>query len=85
MSVIYKYELDRAHRQSLKLPIDAEILSVQMQAGNICAWVKLDPNKPTASREIMLVGTGHSFDDRPMRHISTIQDNGFVWHFFESV
>ena len=81
--VIYKYELACTDIQLLHLPADAEILSIQLQNGNICAWAKLNPAKPKVSRKIIMAGTGGPVSDAPMRHIATVQAGVMVWHFFE--
>lgn len=83
MDTVYKYELELTERQVLSLPADARILDIQVQNESLCAWVKLDTEKPERERVILIVGTGNRAPHNAQKHISTVQMNGFVWHFFE--
>lgn len=40
---IYKYPLDVTDVQEIKLPVGAEILTVQAQNGTLCLWALVDP------------------------------------------
>ncbi len=42
MKRVYKYPLRVNDRQIVKLPKGAEILSVQIQRGDICLWALID-------------------------------------------
>lgn len=83
MITIYKYELELKGEQSLSLPADAEILSIQVQNGCICAWVKLDTEKPERTRTIAIYGTGQPGGPNSAQYIATLQMGSMVWHFFE--
>ena len=52
MRTIWKYELAMIGRQTVPMPADAEILSVQVQAGVPCLWALVKPDAPTAPRFI---------------------------------
>ena len=90
METIYKYKLKVEDRQIVKMPINAEILCVQIQHDLPCLWVKLNPEKKeTESRIIETFGTGHPIktDFRVERkYIGTYQLNKgvYVFHVFES-
>jgi hypothetical protein len=65
------------------LPRNAEILSAQIQGGNICLWAKVDTSEPLESQSIAIYGTGQELPDSEMTHIATVQMDEFVWHVFE--
>ena len=89
MSKIYKYTLEITDFQSLALPFNAEILSVQAQNNSICLWAKFKDESETEERYFRIIGTGHEFEEKNpsvenLNFISTVQLNGLVWHIFES-
>lgn len=91
--VIYKYQLD-VGRTSLALPEIAELLDVQRQRGELCAWFLLDGDDTKSdtvelqTRTFLVIGTGHEIDDGyrdKLAYIRTFQahDGIFVGHVFE--
>lgn len=85
---IWKFPLQVADRQSIKMPIGAEILTVQTQNEEPCLWALVDPKAETESRYIEIFGTGHKvcYDMGVSRkYISTFQmgDGRLVFHVFE--
>jgi hypothetical protein len=87
MKRIYKYQLDVKDCQSIKLPKDARILTVQVQSGVPTMWAIVEPDvEDTASIEldIHMFGTGWELpeDADKLKYIGTVQINGFVWHYF---
>lgn len=86
---IFKYPLALSPLQEVKLPKDAEILSVQDQRGTICLWAAFPgDDEPRVSREIEIVGTGQpveSFERVDRKFLGTVQQGDFVWHVFERV
>ena len=86
---IYKYSLAVTDFQEVKLPIGAEILTVQNQSENACMWALVNPNeKEMETRNIEIFGTGHpiGYDMGISRkYISTFQMHGgqLVFHAFE--
>ena len=83
MNTVYKYDLELKEEQVLSLPADAEILSIQEQGGNLCAWVSVDTEKPERDKTIIISGTGNAIYYKDLRHITTLQMGSMVWHFFE--
>ena len=62
----------------------AEILSVQKQDHLFCLWGIVDSDETEEYREITSFGTGHRIpEDWNLKFIDTVQDGGYVWHFFE--
>lgn len=80
---IWKYTLDLAGSQTIRMPRGAEILSVAVQANEFRLWALCDPEAPIEPRVILVHGTGHPITDSLGRHIGTVIDGSFVWHVFE--
>jgi hypothetical protein len=86
---IWKFPLKIDDRQIIKMPIYAEILTVQkVQNGTPCIWVLVDPEGETEERNFEIFGTGNPIYvdmgvDR--KYIGTFQDSIFVWHLFERI
>jgi len=89
---IYKYELSPVLQgnHSLKLPKNAEILSVQAQNDTPCIWALVYPDNEVEERFFELFGTGHDIPcdmgiDR--KFIGTFQMYGgsLVFHLFERI
>lgn len=83
---IWKFPLKPEDRQTVAMPAGARILSVQVQSGTPCLWVLVDPQEPKkADREIVMHGTGHTFEGDPGTFLGTIQmfNGSLVLHVFE--
>jgi len=85
---IWKFELEPIDRQIIEMPVNAEILTVQIQNETPCIWALVDPTKLTEIRVIEIFGTGHKMyydikNDR--KHLGTYQLYGgsLVFHVFE--
>jgi len=90
MRVIYKYPFSIADAFTLRLPVGAKILSVQLQDGQPTLWAMVDPREPaTWIREFRVFWTGRFVPDAtdypPLVFLATIQMNGLVWHLFEAL
>lgn len=85
MMKIFKYKLELCHEQVVELPcIRDDILSVQIQDGEIVFWLGVDsPPSMTEEVKFRIVGTGDYYPDAGHKHIGTVQDKGFVWHIFQ--
>lgn len=82
MRTIWKYKLMLIESQSLFLPKHAEILTAQIQNGDISIWALLDPEKEQELVRFAIRGTGHRINGDEGRYIATVQKDGFVWHIF---
>lgn len=86
---IWKYKIEPTDFIELPIPTTAEILSVQMQNGDPCLWVKLDPSHViTKPRKFRLYGTGHEIKEgEKHKFIGTFQimEGRLVFHLFEIV
>lgn len=81
MKKIYKYPLT-SQDCTLKLPKEAEILTVKLQNETPTLWALVDPTSELEERHICIVGTGWDVEDS-MKYITTYIDGYFVWHIFE--
>jgi hypothetical protein len=81
---IHKQHITLIDKQEINIHPDAVILSIQKQGNQYTVWYKTPPEyNDDYSREIYVVGTRHKIPEAAGRHLATIQDNVFVWHFFE--
>ena len=88
---IYKYVLEVTDEQTLSLPDESNILTVQTQRNEPCLWVLLDTAQ-TKRRDvtIWIRGTDHPTGDvigEGITYLGTFQLNGgaFVGHVFGKV
>ena len=84
MRTVYKFPLVMTDRQTVQMPMDAEILTAQMQGEQCCLWALCDPQNVRRSRTILIHGTGHPVGDIA-RYIGSVQMVGgaLVFHVFE--
>jgi hypothetical protein len=92
MKTIYKYPIVTTDRQTLLLPKDAEILSVQIQGDSPVLYAFINTkNKTKTARVIEIFGTGNPIEEydtiKSLKYIGTyqLQMIGFVGHVFERV
>ena len=87
MRTIWKYQLEIEGRAVVKMPKDAEILSVQLQHHKPTLWAIVDPDAEKEERTIVIFGTGHPMPDSMagLHFLGTVQTRGggLVWHIFE--
>lgn len=86
MITIWKYPIEITDEQTIKMPMGARILTVQMQGPQCCIWALVDPSKPMAERHIRTHGTGHEIPlgITTWAYIGTIQSHGgaLIFHVF---
>ena len=85
---IFKYTLETTDKQVVKLPKEAEILTIQTQFEEPQLLALVNPENEPEERTIEIFGTGHPVHcdmgvDR--KYISTYQLSGgnYVFHAFE--
>ncbi len=85
-STIYKYELPIEDEARVVMPLNAIVLSVQVQRGRPCLWAQVDPGARNVARYFRVIGTGHPIDQAPGKFLGTIQLEGgaLVFHVFEA-
>jgi len=84
---IWKFPLDK---ETIEMPIYAEILTVQTQDNIACIWALVNPQNPKEQRAFEVFGTGIdiNFDMGVERkYINTFQlnDGKLVFHLFERI
>jgi len=84
MKTIWKFKL-AVSRESWALPLNAQILTAQVQNGAICIWALVDPDAPRHPRQFEVFGTGDDMDGASRQYLATIQinDGRTVRHVFE--
>lgn len=82
---IHKFKLEIADENILDIPVNAEILDIQMQGNEMYAWVRLNTSQVNEKRVITTLYTGQRVLDDMMKYISTVQVGLMVYHFFESL
>lgn len=85
---IWKYELEIVGNQTIEMPANAEILTVQTQDETPCIWALVDPKETKQKRFIEVYGTGqdvHYDMGVNRKYLGTYQLRGgsFVFHVFE--
>lgn len=86
MRTIYKYVLQVTDLQNVEMPKGAQILCVQVQYGFPCIWALVDPDKPTETRSVITIGTGHNFNQEDYAYVGTyqLQEGKLVFHVYAS-
>jgi len=70
----------------IKMPVDAQILSVGKQGDGLCMWYLVDTDGQDEYRRFIVYGTGHDIDERGLEYIDTVMMEEFlVFHVFEKV
>lgn len=86
IKTIYKYELGLVDKQELKLPCNAQILSLQFQCGKLCLWALVAPQEERMlPYTFFIYGTGHLVTaGHHDNYLGTVQhDSGMlIWHVF---
>jgi len=90
---IWKFPLLVTDHQTIMMPLNSRILSVQAQNGTPCVWAIVDTEiEEQEGREFEIYGTGNPFYEghrfgKEHRFVGTFQLAGgsFVGHLFEQV
>ena len=89
MTTIWKYELAVGDVQEVKMPSKHEVLTVAMQNGVPCIWVKVEEGSEPVLVKIHTYGTGHPIMDTIFdgEYIGSymLQGEALVFHVFQGV
>lgn len=91
MTAIWKVPLplSGAPTYHVEAPGLDRLLTVALQNGVPTLWAEVEPESAIKWCTVTIVGTGHAYRRRAandMRvYIGTVQDAGFVWHYFATV
>lgn len=85
MKHIYKYKLGISDYREIKMPKNAQVLTVKNQNNDIFIWAIVNPLEDEEVRSFMVFGTGNDYDlsNSNIVYIDTVIINQFVWHVFE--
>jgi len=88
---IWKFPLETTDRQTIRMPKDACILSVQTQRGDPQLWAMVNSTAPMVGRRIRIYGTGHEMGEDLIPYmgsafVGTYQLSGgaLVFHVFDA-
>ena len=84
MNTVWKWALAPGSNE-LQMPLDSQVLTVQMQGETPCLWALVDDNNDLVWRTFAVYGTGRLVRHDHGKYIGTFQMNGgaLVWHVFE--
>ncbi len=87
---IWKFELTGKGNQRIELPLNYEILALQIQRDTPCMWVLVDPSKPKVTETFEIYGTGleiHYDMGMDREYVGTWQEHGgaLIWHLFKYI
>ncbi len=88
METIWKYELETTDFQTVSLPVNAEILTIDTQCSTVCIWALVEKTEHKNEEKIIeIFGTGHEMKEANRKYIGTYQLNGgaLVFHAFERI
>jgi hypothetical protein len=82
---IWKYPLAITDRQTITMPRNAQLLTVQTQEGSLVLWALVRPEETGVGREIAIYGTGNPMPPYPGEYVATFSShsNALVWHVFD--
>ena len=81
---VWKYVLSMSNEQGMAMPIDAEIVHVEMQGDVLCMWALVDSKNGVEHRIFRIHGTGHHVHSNEV-YIGTAVSDPYVRHVFEVV
>jgi hypothetical protein len=83
-SVIYKYELKPGYLK-IEMPIDAKILHVDEQLGNICIWAEVNLEHATEVVSFEVVSTGKIMESKFRKYLGTVKlyNGSLIFHVFK--
>jgi hypothetical protein len=88
MITIYKYPISIEDATIIDMPVDAQILSIQVQHRKIVLWALVESDNQNEQRVFEIYGTGHNMDHYYKEgriHRATVQWGDLVWHIFEKL
>ena len=85
MKQVWKYQFSVQDHHSFRMPIGAQVLSVDVQQGAPCIWALVDPKADVEERHFRLAGTGHPINEVGLHFVGTFQLLGgsLIFHLFE--
>lgn len=83
MKAIWKYPLEITDVQTIMMPVDAAVLTVQVQNDQPCIWAMVYTDSEKVQKTVRMYGTGHPIDTMGV-WVGTFQVHGgrLVFHVF---
>lgn len=89
---VWKFDLEVTDIQTISIPSEFKILSIQVQDNTPRIWALVDPSKPAQRVQLLTFGTGHPIEGSNLtkvtrgEFIGTYQMNGgtLVFHVFRA-
>lgn len=84
MKTVWKYTLEPAAQQILRMPVGAQVVHVHGEGRSIYLWAEVDTEAPGVNRHFEIVGTGHEVPPEHV-HLGTafFATLGLVFHVYE--
>ena len=81
---VYKYPLPIGDWVSIEMPVGAQPLCVQVQAGQPWMWARVEIGEPPTTHHFRIAVTGHNLGSNVGKHIGSFQMHGgaLVFHVF---
>lgn len=83
---IFKYKIELTDHPSIDMPINAKILHLDDQYGDLFLWAEIDEEETVVPTSFRIYGTGHLLDEGHSSYtfIGTVLDRrGLVWHIYK--
>lgn len=82
MRTIWKYAITNSPYQKIEMPLNAEILRVQLQDNIPTLWALVETENPKKPFNILTYYTGDYWINEKGKYIGTYQLTGLVHHVF---
>ena len=85
MKTIWKYEIEISNSFTVRMPLFAEFLHIDVQDERPCMWFLVDDKFELVDCEFCVIGTGHNAEGMAKNdHLGTFQLQGgrLVFHVF---
>lgn len=81
---VWKYTLTSLGIVTIHMPQDAKIIHAHAQAGEVCIWAEVDPERQTQARFVGVYATGQDLPGS-RSYIGTVHPAGgsLVFHVYE--
>lgn len=85
--VVWKFTLERATRNDVRMPADATVVMVAAQFEKPCIWLLVDPERELVIRRFGVAMTGQTFDESECRYVGSfmLQGGAFLGHVIEAI
>ena len=82
MRTIWKYSITDRPYQKIEMPLNAEILCVQLQDNIPTLWALVETENPKKPFNILTYYTGSYFIEKKAKYVGTYQLAGLLHHVF---